>query len=88
MEEMLRYMRAMVMLQLHTAQSAAADGERTPLRAEVLLADAGFGAREISSMLAKSPAAVAKAITRGRAARRGPTETSEGILLEGAEDHG
>lgn len=86
MDELLRYMRAMVMLQLHVAQVVADDTERAPLRPELLLADAGFSSREISTMLTKSPAAVAKAITRGRASRRGNTEPVEPISLGGAQD--
>jgi DNA-directed RNA polymerase specialized sigma24 family protein len=74
MDELLRYMRAMVMLQLHNAQLQSLQNNAIPLRAEVLLADAGFSAREISEMLSKSPAAVAKAISRGRAVRRGSGE--------------
>ena len=87
MDELLRYMRAMVMLQLHAAQVVADDTEPTPLRPELLLADAGFSSREISTMLAKSPAAVAKAITRGRAARRGNSEPVEPIGLGGAQEN-
>lgn len=71
LEELLRYMRAMVMLQLHSAQVQSLQHDEIPLRAELLLADAGFSAREVSEMLSKSPAAVAKAISRGRSARRG-----------------
>lgn len=87
MDELLRYMRAMVMLQLHAAQVAADDTAHIPLRPELLLADAGFSSREISTMLAKSPAAVAKAITRGRAARRGVTGPVEPASFEGVEDN-
>lgn len=70
MEELIRYMRAMVMLQLHTAQGMAAGDGGHPLKPEVLLADAGFNTRDIATMLDKSPAAVAKAISRARSARR------------------
>jgi hypothetical protein len=86
-DEMLRYMRAMVMLQLHAAQVATDDTDRIPLRPELLLADAGFNSREISTMLAKSPAAVAKAISRGRAARRGNTEPVEPTGFEGVREN-
>lgn len=70
MDELVRCMRAMLMLQLQTAQASAARGEGPAFKPELLLAEAGFAAREIASMLGKSPAAVAKAISRGRAARR------------------
>jgi len=86
-DELLRYMRAMVMLQLHTARVVADDIEHTPLRPELVLADAGFSSREISTMLAKSPAAVAKAITRGRAARRGNTDPVEPASFEGVQEN-
>lgn len=76
MDELLRYMRAMVMLQLHNAQAQSLGEDASPFRPELLLADAGFSAREISDMLAKTPAAVAKAITRGRSARRGKGDES------------
>lgn len=82
MEELLRYMRAMVMLQLHSAQTASGRGDAgLPFKPEVLLADAGFSAREIATMLDKTPAAVAKAISRGRSVRRqadGGTENTMG----------
>jgi DNA-directed RNA polymerase specialized sigma24 family protein len=80
-------MRAMVMLQLHAAQVAADDTERAPLRPELLLADAGFNSREISTMLGKSSSAVAKAITRGRAARRGTIEVIEPITSAGVQEN-
>jgi hypothetical protein len=69
MEEFVKYLRAMLMLQVQDAQ-AAARAQNVPLKLEMLLADAGFSHREVSVILAKSPAAVAKAISRGRAARK------------------
>lgn len=70
MEELIRWMRAMVLLQIHAVQGAAARGELPPVKLEVLLSDAGFNPKDIAVMLEKSPAAVAKAISRARAARR------------------
>lgn len=75
MEELIKYMRAMVLLQLRGIQSSTEDG--LPLKAEALLAQAGFTAREIALMLDKSQAAVAKAITRARAVRRSADPTAE-----------
>lgn len=81
MEELIRYMRASVLLQLYTAQTQAAQPGAPPFKPEVLLADAGIPPREIAAMLGKSPAAVAKAISRARAARRdeGGSGTTTGL---------
>ncbi len=69
-DELLRYTRALVFLQLQQVTGADTFG-----RPELLLARAGFPHREIADLLGKSPAAVAKAISRGRAAaRRAATE--------------
>ena len=70
MEELIRYMRASVLLQLYSAQAQSAQPGAPSFKPEVLLADAGIPPREIAAMLGKSPAAVAKAISRARAARR------------------
>jgi DNA-directed RNA polymerase specialized sigma24 family protein len=78
MDELLRYMKAMVLLQLDMAQRQAADSKGPLFRPELLLAQAGFAARDIATMVDKSPAAVAKAISRARAARRG-TDGSDGL---------
>jgi hypothetical protein len=70
MEELARYLRALVVLQVQLLEVAAARGETVAVRSEVILADAGFTAREIGVMVGKTPAAVAKAISRARATRR------------------
>lgn len=70
MEEMVKYLRAMVQLQLLEAQTLAEREGRAP-KFELLLADAGFGNAEVAEMLGKTVGAAAKAISRGRAARRG-----------------
>lgn len=70
MEELTRYMRAMVLLQLHIAQLLSEQRGGPALKAEAMLADAGIPTKEIAVMLGKSPVAVAKAISRARAARR------------------
>jgi DNA-directed RNA polymerase specialized sigma24 family protein len=82
MEELIRYMRALVLLQVQESLRIG-DPEHSAIRPEVLLADAGFSAREIADMVAKTPAAVAKAISRGRTARRKGTEPSEPSMAEG-----
>ena len=87
MEELLRFTRAMVALQLYTAQAAAARVDAPTLRPELLLADAGLNAREIAVLLGKTPAAVSKAVTRGRSARRGRSDPNERILNEGLVEH-
>jgi len=81
MEELARYLKALVVLQVQMLELAAARGENTAVRSEVILADAGFTAREIAGMVGKSPAAVSKAISRARATRRSPdseTDASSG----------
>ena len=70
MEELIRYMRASVLLQLYGAQVQSAQPGAPAFKPEVLLADAGISPKEIAAILGKSPAAVAKAISRARAARR------------------
>lgn len=79
MEEMLKYMRALVLLQLSESQATAEREGRTS-KLELLLADAGFGNAEVARMLGKSVAAAAKAISRGRAARRAPGGNSDDQL--------
>jgi DNA-directed RNA polymerase specialized sigma24 family protein len=61
MEELVRYMRALLALQ------ARAIAERQPdLKLEVLLAAAGLNHREIAVVLGKTQAAVSKTISRSR----------------------
>lgn len=74
MEEMLKYLRALVLLQLEQAQGRA-EREGTNSKLELLLADAGFSNNEVAQMVGKSVAAAAKAISRARAARRGSMAT-------------
>jgi DNA-directed RNA polymerase specialized sigma24 family protein len=76
MEEFVKYLKALVLLQLAAAHSAAEREGRLP-RFELLLADAGFNNAEVARLLGKSPAAAAKAISRGRAARRGATDVPD-----------
>jgi DNA-directed RNA polymerase specialized sigma24 family protein len=77
MDELIRYMRASMLLQIYLAQVLSERPGAPSFRPEVLLADAGISTKEIASMLGKSPAAVAKAISRARAARR-PDESGGG----------
>jgi hypothetical protein len=95
MEELIRYMRAMVMLQVHLAQVQAttAKGGGLQFKPEILLARAGFNSRDIASMLAKSQAAVAKAISRARAEGRagdgtGGGRTDDLLLADGDTENG
>ena len=77
MQELVRYARALLLLQLKQVDMAAQAGKGPAVRPEPLLADAGFGAREIADLLGKNYAAVAKAISRARAARpREPAQDS------------
>jgi len=68
-EELVRYARALLLLQLKQVETSAQAGKGPVVRAEVLLADAGFGAREIADLLGKNYAAVAKTLSRARTAK-------------------
>jgi len=83
MEELIRYTRALMLLQLSALQAAAARGEVAPVKPELVLSQAGFTAREIAEMLDKTPAAVAKAISRARSGRR-----ENATLMESTAEHG
>jgi len=73
LEEVAKLLKALLLLELNGAQAAAEREGRTP-KFELLLADAGLSAVEIAQMLGKSSGAVSKAISRGRAARRGAAD--------------
>ena len=77
MEELVRYARALLLLQLKQVEMSAEAGKGPAVRAELLLADAGFGAREIADLLGKNYAEVAKALSRARATK------SKGLSQEG-----
>lgn len=79
MDELLRYMRALVFLQLQSLT-----GEETFGRPELLLSKAGFPQKEIADLLGKTPAAVAKTISRARAAQRKAGDT--GAPSDATED--
>jgi DNA-directed RNA polymerase specialized sigma24 family protein len=70
MEELVKYLRALVLLQVQ-----AMSGDEAPVKVEITLSRAGFSAREIAEMTGKTQAAVAKAISRARA-KKG-TDTDE-----------
>jgi len=61
MDELLKYIKALVYLHA----SAVAGGDEPP-RTEVLLARAGLKHAEIANILGKTPAAVAKAVSRAK----------------------
>jgi DNA-directed RNA polymerase specialized sigma24 family protein len=76
MDEMLKFLRALVLLQLAEVQALAARDGST-LKLELLLSDSGFTNAEVAGLLGKSVAAAAKAISRGRAARRGVADVAD-----------
>jgi hypothetical protein len=59
MNELLKYTRALLLMQLR-----ASSNPKDQLRPEIVLARAGFVPREIAAMVGKNPAAIAKAIQR------------------------
>ena len=77
-EELVRYARALLLLQLKQVEMSGQAGKGPVVRAELLLADAGFGAREIADLLGKNYAGVAKALSRARAARAKEPTQDEG----------
>jgi hypothetical protein len=68
-EELVRYARALLLLQLKHVAILAETGKGPAVRPEVLLANAGFGVGEIADLLGKNYAAVAKALSRARAGK-------------------
>jgi hypothetical protein len=63
-EELTKYMRALVFLQVHQLAGETAFSGKP----ELLLSRAGFTAKEIAAVLGKKEAAVAKAIERAKKA--------------------
>jgi hypothetical protein len=76
-------MRALVFLQLQSLT-----GEDTFGRPELLLAKAGFPQKEIADLLGKTPAAVAKTISRARAAQRKTGAVGDSADVGGEDLHG
>lgn len=70
MEEMVKYLKALVFLQLQ-----ATTGNAAFEKPELLLAQAGFVHREIAEILGKKPGAVAKVISRAKKAQGDLNET-------------
>ena len=66
MEELLRYTKALVLLQLNGAKD-----EHERISPDILLSRAGFKNPEIATMLGRSPAAVQKAVERAKKSTRG-----------------
>jgi DNA-directed RNA polymerase specialized sigma24 family protein len=62
LDELVQYMKALLLLQIADRQGGPQD------RVEVLLARAGLRVRDIAALLDKSEAAVAKTISRAKAA--------------------
>ena len=76
LEELLKYVRAQLLIQLQTAQVALAQAGGLPIKVEVLLSDAGFSHKEIATLLGRTQGAVAKAVSRARAsAQKGGAAT-------------
>jgi DNA-directed RNA polymerase specialized sigma24 family protein len=75
MEELIKYLRAMVFLQVQ-----ALSGGEAFQKPELLLSRAGLTAREIAEALGKNQAAVAKAIERAKKASRTAITESATLL--------
>jgi DNA-directed RNA polymerase specialized sigma24 family protein len=85
LEELVKYARALLLLQLKQVEMSALSGKGPVIRAEILLANAGFGVRETADLLGKNYAAVAKAVSRARATREKETANENGAV---GGDHG
>jgi hypothetical protein len=66
MDELIKYVRALVYLQ---AQSMVVEGSTA--QADFLLSKAGLSHREIGEILGRTEQAIAKSVSRARAARKG-----------------
>ena len=64
MEELVKYMKALVYLQAQLISSGEAG-----VKAEVLLARAGFAYKEIADIMGKSEMAVAKTVSRAKGSK-------------------
>jgi len=85
MEEIVKYLKALLLLELSRAQQEAQRAGTATTKLDLVLADSGFAHKEIADMLDKSPVAVAKAVSRARAARRSNTPPEQ---VEGDSDAG
>ena len=65
MDELVKYMKALVSL-----QARQLSGEGTSLKVEVVLANAGLSYKEIAEMLGKKETAISKAVSRARGSER------------------
>lgn len=78
MEELAKYLKALLLLQLNNAATtgSTSGGASQPgaAKAEVLLSRAGFTHREIADMLGKTTTAVAKTISRAKSGKVADTE--------------
>lgn len=70
MEELAKYLKALLMLDVWRSQMESQRNGSSAIKLELLLADSGFSNKEVADLLGKSVAAVAKAISRGRATRK------------------
>jgi len=69
MDELIKYLKALVYLQ---AQEFSGDG--SSMKSDVLLAKAGLSYKEIAEILGKSEPAIAKSVSRARAAKKGKSD--------------
>jgi DNA-directed RNA polymerase specialized sigma24 family protein len=84
MEELAKYLRAMLQLDIWTAQQNAERNGTTPPRLELVLADSGFSTKEIADLLGKSVVAVSKAVSRARSARKSAQRDESSVGEGGA----
>jgi hypothetical protein len=85
MEDLIKYMRALVLLQVNAVTQGSAAGAPNAsgaIKPEILLVRAGFSHREVATMIGKTPAAVAKAVSRAKVARTGETESDTEVAHE------
>ncbi len=63
MEELLKYAKALVALQVYSLKS---EEDRARVKLDLLLAKAGFTTKEVAALLGKSHAAAQKAVSRAK----------------------
>jgi DNA-directed RNA polymerase specialized sigma24 family protein len=79
MEEIVKYLKVLIALQLRSEREEDVPAQKI----ELILAGLGLTAREISELSGKSQAAVAKAISRGKAAFKTSVSQQLGEISNG-----
>jgi DNA-directed RNA polymerase specialized sigma24 family protein len=79
MEELVKYMRALVALQLRSEREEGVPAAKP----ELVLAGLGFTSREIADLTGKSHAAVAKTITRAKATLKAAVAVDQKEVSDG-----